>query len=327
VAPAIIPVSAARAERDAIADAATAEASRRAGPDPLRLARRIAAALNAPGTAGGGGIGFFWVTAVTTDGAIVVANSYGLAYIPDGVQLPDMVHMASADDAIPAAERARWATYPVMAVQGWATHRNTELRAVIGTEEQLANSDAGAVKVVLKPDDIPETGEMAGRSRLEVVDPEAADRLASTTDLQLIALLPPAPADARPSADKRPPSEVIDSEQAADLAEAVVEGTTSLQELLGQLPGAPEPPGPPADQRPMLWFEVMKPMSSSAIGRQGAHLRAFHTYAAHAQEVSLREAHTAAEPLAQRSAVADWLYWRHLTELHEAALAALTVAS
>ena len=65
-----------------------------------------------------------------------------------------------------------------MAVQGWAAHHNTKLRAVIGTEKQLANSDAGAAKIVLKPDDIPDSGEMIGRSRLEVVDPAAAERLA-----------------------------------------------------------------------------------------------------------------------------------------------------
>jgi hypothetical protein len=272
-----IPVSAARAERDAIAEAATADAARRqrGGADPLRLARRIAAALNAPGSGGEGDFGFFWVTAVAADGAIVVANSYGLAYIPDGVQLPELVHMASADEAIPAAERARWATYPVIAVQGWAAHHNTELRAVIATEEQLANSDPGVAKIVLKPDDIPARGDMIGRSRLQVVDPEGADRLAATTDLSLISLLPPPPVDA----------------------------------------------SPPADQRPMLWFEVMKPMTSRATGRQTAHLRAFHAYAAHAQEIVLKEAHTAVDPVAQRSAVADWLYWEHLTGLLDAALA------
>lgn len=75
----------------------------------------------------------------------------------------------------------------------------------------------------------------------------------------------------------------------------------------------------PADQRPMLWFEVMKPMSSSATGRQGAHLRAFHTYATHAQEVLARQAHTAVDPAVQRAAVADWLYWWHLAGVLDAA--------
>ena len=50
--------------------------------DPLQLARRVAAALNAPGSGGEGDLGFFWVTAVTTDGAIVVANSYGTGLHP-----------------------------------------------------------------------------------------------------------------------------------------------------------------------------------------------------------------------------------------------------
>ena len=312
----IIPVSKARAERDAIADAATADAARRqgGGSDPVRLARRIAAALNAPRSGAGADLGFFWVTAVTTDGAIVVANSYGIAYIPDGVQLPEQVQMASADEAISAAERAQWATYPMMAVQGWAAHHDTKLRAVIATEDQLANSDTGAAKIVLKADDIPDTGDMIGRSRLEVVDPEAAERLAVTTDVRLVSLLPPAPADATLSADQhRAPEELIDPETAAEFSASLAEGKISLQE-------SPEDAGPPADQRPMLWFDVMKPLASRSPGRQAAHLRAFHSYAEHAQDILLTQAHTALDPAAQRSAVADWLYWKHLTDLLNAAL-------
>ncbi len=169
--------------------------------DPLGIARRVAAALNTSGT--GEDFGFFWITAITTDGKIVVANSYGLAYIPEEVELPDEVQMASADDAISAHERARSATYPVMAVQGWATHHNKKLRAVIGTEEQLANSDPGAAKIVLEPDDIIDSDKMTGRSRLQVVDPEAAARLANTSDACLIELLPPSPAAESPPETKR----------------------------------------------------------------------------------------------------------------------------
>src|SRR5580693_4059566 len=317
----VIPVSAARAQRDAIAEAATADAARRAGPDPLQLARRIAAALNAPGVGGGMDLGFFWVTGVTTDGAIVVANSYGLAYIPEGVQLPEKVHMASGDETIPATERAHWATYPVMALRGWADHHDKKLRAVIGTEKQLANSDPGVATVVLKPDDIPETGDMFGRSRLEVVDSEAADRLAATTDASLVDLLPPAPAGAEPVPDQQPaPTELVDPEAAAVLISPAT-GTMGMGRLLAQMPLPPAGDDAPADDRLILWFEVMKPLASDAIGRQAAHLRAFQTYAACAEETVLRQAHTMVDPAAQRSAVADWLYWKHLTELLNAALA------
>jgi hypothetical protein len=317
----VIPVSAARAQRDAIADAATADAARRAGPDPLQLARRVGAALNAPGVSGRMDLGFFWVTGVTTDGAIVVANSYGLAYIPEGVQLPEKVHLASGDETIPAAERARWATYPVVAVRGWADHHDKKLRAVIGTEQQLANSDPGVATVVLKPDDIPDTGDMTGRSRLEVVDSEAADRLAATTDARLVDLLPPAPAGAEPAPDQQPaPVEVVDPEAAAALI-SPSSVTVGIERLLAQMPVPPADANSPADDRLVLWFEVMKPLASNAIGRQAAHLRAFQAYAACAEEVVLREAHTAADPGAQRHAVADWLYWKHLTALLNAALA------
>ena len=268
-----IPVSAARAERDAIAAALTPEAAKRRGADPLALARRVAAALNAPENPGSADYGFFWVTAVSTDGAIVVANSYGLAYIPDGVLLPEPVQLVTADTEVPAAERARWTTYPAVAVQGWAAHHNRTLRAVIATAEQFGNSDPGAAKVVLEPEDIPATGAMTGRPRLEVVNSEAAAHLMETTDKGLLGLLPPAPA-----------------------------GSGAL-----------------SDQRRKLWLDVMKPMTSSANGREVVHLKAFGRYVLSARDAALAEAYGTAEPAARRAAVADWLYWRHVGELLERA--------
>lgn len=193
-----IPVSAARAEREAIAAASTAGALRRRhqGNDPAQVARRIAAALNV----GIWDFGFYWITAVTDDDTILVANSYGIAYIPENVVLPDNVRMASADESIPAADRGRWATYPILAVQGWAQHRGQSLRCVIATEDQFQGFDPGAPKIVLQPDDIPENGTMQGRSRLEVIAPGAAAKLAATSDEHLTELLPP------PQADETPPA-------------------------------------------------------------------------------------------------------------------------
>ena len=196
-----MPVSAARAEREAIAAAATAGALRRqsGSNDPLQLARRIGAALNAGENTD---FGFFWITAVTADGKIIVANSYGIAYIPEGVNLPDQVMMASADESIPVGERAKWATYPILAVQGWAQHHNTALRAVVATEEQFTNFDPGAAKIILQPDDIPDSGKMEGRSRLAVIAPQVATQLAAVSDAGLTELLPPAPTDVNPPADE-----------------------------------------------------------------------------------------------------------------------------
>ncbi len=273
-APAPVPVSRARAERDAITAAATANALRRqnGGNDPLQLARRIGAALNAGENAD---FGFFWVTGVTSDGSIVVANSYGLAYIPKGVNLPEQVRMATADESIPTTERAKWATYPILAVQGWAQHHEVSLRAVVATEEQFSSFDPGTVKVVLQPDDIPATGTMRGRSRLEVIAPGAAARLAAVSDGGLTELLPPAPADVNP----------------------------------------------PADHTDALWFDVAKPLMSTASGRGVAHLEAFIVYADHAQELAVYRAHTAPDAAAQRTAIADWVYWQHLSVLAADSLA------
>lgn len=324
---AAIPVSAALAARDAVVDAST---RRHGGADPLKLARRIAAALNAPVKSGAPDFGFFWITAVTDDDEIVVANSFGLAFIPDGVRLPEPVRMASADDSIPPAERARWATYPVLAVLGWAAHHNTGLRAVIGTKEQFTNTDPGTTKVILQPDEIPDNGAMAGRSRLEVVNNSAAERLSSTPDGELLAMLAPAPAKAGPAPEEDStrdepdgPGEANhdkDDELRAKLTE-LRSGPVDLKRLAELLPALPARARRDDDRRPALWFEVVKPMMSNAGGRELAHLRAFHTYAAHAQQVALTEAHGTAAPERRRAAIADWLYWKHLTGLLEEALA------
>ncbi|WP_163796182.1 hypothetical protein [Mycolicibacterium sediminis] len=195
-----IPVSTSRLERDAITSAAVGGGANRKsnnGNAALIMARRIAAALNI----GVSDFGFYWVTGLTADGSIVVANSFGLAYIPEHVNLPRQVAMATADESIPPAERAKWATYPVLAIQGWARAHEQKLRAVIATEEQFASFDPGAAKVILRPDDIPESGRMEGRSRLEVIAPNAAAHLASVPAASLIDLLPPAPADTIAPAD------------------------------------------------------------------------------------------------------------------------------
>jgi hypothetical protein len=196
-----VPVSAARMERDAAISAASAGAMKRHksnGSAALIQARRIAAALNM----GAPQFGFFWVTGLAADGSIVVANSFGLGYIPDGVELPPQVTMATADESISPAERAKWATYPILALQGWAQAHDQRLRAVIATAEQFASFDPGVPKVVLQREDIPEGGKMEGRSRLAVIAPEAAARLASVADGALLDLLPVAPADSTAPEDK-----------------------------------------------------------------------------------------------------------------------------
>lgn len=268
-----MPVSAARAHREAAAAAATAGALRRRSPgnDPAVLAQRIAAALNVGIT----DVGFVWLTGLGKDGSIVVANNYGLGYIPDGVNLPEQVTMATADESIPATVRGTWTTYPILALHGWAQHHNTDLRAVIATEDQFKGFDPGAPKIVLRPDDIPESGTMEGRHRLQVIAPDAAVKLAAVSSTGLPDLLPPAQADAN----------------------------------------APE------DKRAQLWFEVFRPLLSNAPERAVVQIEAFVTYAEHAQELALYRAHTTVDPADQRAAIADWIYWQHLSVLMSDAIA------
>lgn len=235
------------------------------------LAQRIAAALNAGIT----DVGFFWITGLAKDGTIVVANNYGLGYIPEGVNLPEQVKMATADEGIPATVRGTWATYPILALHGWAQHHDTELRAVIATEDQFKGFDPGAPKIVLRPDDIPENGTIEGRHRLQVIAPDTAVKLAAVSRTGLTDLLPP------PSTDVN----------------------------------APE------DRRSQLWFEVFRPLLSNVPDRSAVQLEAFVSYADHAQELALHRAHTATDPADQRAAIADWIYWQHLSVLMSDAIA------
>lgn len=235
------------------------------------LAQRIAAALNS----GVNDIGFVWLTGLAKDGTIVVANNYGLGYIPEGVNLPDQVKMATADESIPATVRGTWTTYPILALHGWVQHHNTDLRAVIATEDQFKGFDPGAPKIVLRHDDIPENGTMEGRHRLQVIAPDAAVTLAAVASTALSDLLPPAQTDAN----------------------------------------APE------DKRAQMWFEVFRPLLSNAPDRAIVQIEAFVAYADHAQDLALYRAHTAIDPADQRAAIADWIYWQHLSVLMSDAIA------
>lgn len=268
-----VPISAARAERDAIAAASTAGAIRRKGTNPRSLARHIGAALNVGIT----DPSLVWITAVTNDGRILAANNYGLAYIPEHVHLPEQVHMVTADESIPAQTRGTWATYPLLAVQEWARHHDATVQAVCGTEENLRGFDLGAACDVLTPEDLPDSGTMQGRNRLEVIAPEVATKLAAVPAAGLTELLPPAPADNTP----------------------------------------------PANNRINLLLEVCKPLLSANPDRAGAHLKAMVAYADHLQEVALHRAHNAQDPDLQRAAIAEWIYWQHISVLTSDALSAM----
>ena len=106
-----MPVSAARMERDAVVSASTAGAMHRQRGNAnaaLIQARRIAAALNmAPPQ-----YGFFWVTGLAADGSIVVANSFGLGYIPETSSFPHRSLWPPPTSRSPPTERAKWVDLP-----------------------------------------------------------------------------------------------------------------------------------------------------------------------------------------------------------------------
>lgn len=270
-----IPVSPARAERDAMAAAAKAGLLQRKSAGntdaDIEIARRISAALHAPPSIPAASYQFVWAVGVTSEGQILVANSYGIGYIPDGVKLPGQVTLVSADEAISPAERGRWVNFPFLAVQGWAQFHGKTLRAIIGTPEEVKPYKASMHAEELAPDDIPADGTMQGRSRLQVISPEAAARLDDWSDVTLYEALPP-----RPVQDAPP-----DAKQTMKLW---VEAIKPLLRTTGT--------NGPID-----------------------HLIKLIAYADHMQNVELYKAYTAPHVAAQREAMSDWIYWQHISSI------------
>ncbi len=189
-----IPVTAARAERDAMAAAARAGLVRKsAGDADVQFAERIAAALHAPPSIPAMAWNFVWAVGVTTNGEIIAANSYGVSFIPDGMCLPSQVIFVSADERVPAGQRGRWVREPFVALQAWCTFHEKTLKVVIGTEQEVQPFAGSLQTRVIPPEDIPTDGLMKGRTRLEVIAPEAAAKLAEWPDAQLHEALPPQP--------------------------------------------------------------------------------------------------------------------------------------
>ncbi|MHA7663778.1 secretion protein EccK [Mycolicibacterium sp. HS_4_1] len=189
-----IPVTPARAERDAMAAAARAGLVRKsAGDADVQFAERIAAALHAPPSIPPMAWNFVWAVGVTSDGEIIAANSYGVSFIPDGMCLPPQVIFVSADESIPAGQRGRWVREPFVALQAWCAFYEKTLKVVIGTEQEVQRFAGSMQTRIIAPEDIPTDGLMKGRARLEVIAPEAAAKLAEWPDAQLHEALPPQP--------------------------------------------------------------------------------------------------------------------------------------
>jgi len=189
-----IPVTAARAEKDAIAAATRAQSQRPRNTDAdVEMAVRIAAALHAPPSIPEQSWDFTWAVGVTTEGQIIAANSYGVAFIPDKVNLPSQVTLVSADEQIPAGHRGQWVRYPFVALQGWAAFHEKSLRVIIGTKEEVQLYSGSVATRTLADDDIPPNGIMKGRNRFEVIAPQTARRLADWAETELNEMLPPQP--------------------------------------------------------------------------------------------------------------------------------------
>ncbi|MCX8557822.1 secretion protein EccK [Mycolicibacterium mucogenicum] len=189
-----IPVTAARAERDAMAAAARAGLVRKsAGDAEVQFAERISAALHAPPSIPAMAWNFVWAVGVTATGEIIAANSYGVSFIPDGMCLPPQVTFVSADESIPAGQRGRWVREPFVALQAWCAFQEKTLKVVIGTEQEVKPFEGSLQTKPIAAEDIPKDGLMKGRSRLEVIAPDAAAKLAEWPDAQLHEALPPQP--------------------------------------------------------------------------------------------------------------------------------------
>jgi hypothetical protein len=154
-----------------------------------------------------------------------------------------------------------------------------KLTALIATEEGAARCEEGSISVVLKPDEIPDSGAMDGRTRLQVVDPEVAERVTAATYLELTELLPAE--DAPATGDGPAPA-------AAAHPDATPE--KDRRHSAGQLQ--------PTNTRDITRFRL----------RVGTSHR-----------IALRRARLANDPTVQRAEIAEWLYWKHLVDLADAA--------
>jgi hypothetical protein len=270
-----IPVTPARAERDAIAQATRAQAARqslRNTDADIEMGRRVSAALHAPPSIPTFSINFLWAVGVTTEGQILAANPYGIGYIPDSVFLPKQVLMVSTDESIPASTRGRWVNDPYLALLGWTTFHGKDLRVVFGTEEDFERTKFGsAATALLQPDDIPANGAMTGRTRLEVLDPQAAATLAAWPDHDLLGAVPPQP------------------------IQLIAPDPKEGEKLWG------------AALTPLL--------RTTGTNAAFDHLSALLTYSVHAQHEALYRTYTAPYTDAQRAAIADVFYWQHMWSL------------
>jgi len=61
-------------------------------------------------------------------------------------------------------------------------------------------------------------------------------------------------------------------------------------------------------------------MSSDAPGREIAQLQALLAYSDHCEELAIHRAYAVSDPIVQRAAIADGLYWHNLAGLTHAAL-------
>jgi len=61
-------------------------------------------------------------------------------------------------------------------------------------------------------------------------------------------------------------------------------------------------------------------MSSDAPGREFAQLQALLAYSDHCEELAIHRAYAVSDPVLQRSAIAEGLYWHNLAGVTHAAL-------
>lgn len=183
----VIPVSASERARQHVL-----KATRQSVGDVAGEARRLAAALTASSRKRPD---LQWcVGGCPDDGTgplTVVASNVGLGFLPAKTELPrhTAVHVFAESPGISWGLKRAWLGNPVAAVIGYGRAIGRPVTVIAGLAMVVADVEGVGVEIVTE-ESIPMMGVLGGRKRLEVIDPEFAEKISGMGTAGLAEMLP-----------------------------------------------------------------------------------------------------------------------------------------
>lgn len=183
----VIPVSASERIRQHVL-----KATRQSVGDVAGEARRLAAALTASSRKRPD---LQWcVGGCPDDGTgplTIVASNVGLGFLPAKTELPrhTAVHVFAESPGISWGLKRAWLGNPVAAVIGYGRAIGRPVTVVAGLAMVVADVEGVGVEIVTE-ESIPMMGVIGGRKRLEVIDPDFAEKISGMGTAGLAEMLP-----------------------------------------------------------------------------------------------------------------------------------------